>query len=206
MALIQTQRRSTLVSSGAFQCPVCAAEREYVQRRVQDWGVLFTLPIVPRTVLAEYVECAACLRTFPVDVLSSTSDTAEIEASYLRAIRRVMVRMMMADGVIDPGELIAIREVYRDLTGYDVDAETLLREADEAQGDPRVLLDSIEDLLHHLNEPGREYVLEAAYRVAMGDHVLQESERAFLVVLTEALDLPAEVVESVLDRVRRPAR
>lgn len=48
------------VASGLFICPHEGVERAYWKHRVRSWVAVFSVPILPRQVIGEYVECFCC--------------------------------------------------------------------------------------------------------------------------------------------------
>lgn len=72
---------------------------------------------------------------------------AMVEAKFHAAIRETMVRMCLADGVVDPSEVSVIPEVYARLTSKQLSDEEIHKEVTRAQGDRRSSRQHLGDLV-----------------------------------------------------------
>ena len=106
---------------GDFSCPICGGQQPYNHKRVRRFFTLYFIPVIPLDMLGEYVECGGCAGTFKPDVLSydAAAEDTVFEASFHQAIKRVMVLMMLADGVIEMSEIQSIQQIWKKLTGRD---------------------------------------------------------------------------------------
>jgi tellurite resistance protein len=186
---------TTTTASGEFACPSCDAKRGYDRRRVRRFFTLYFLPIIPLETLGEYVECTTCRGTFKPAVLERKDHPAEFEA----AVKRVMVKMMLADGKILDDEIEAVQRIYeklakRPLARSDVDAEVTAAKADR-----RPLHAYLESLVGTLNDAGKEIVLKAAFFVAASDGELHEDESRLLAELAAALEMSPSHFKGVID-------
>ena len=52
-----------------FYCPACRAETTYQHRVIRNFFTLYFIPIIPLSVLGEYIECRECKTAFHPDLL-----------------------------------------------------------------------------------------------------------------------------------------
>ena len=196
---------TTTPDRGSFFCPSCSAEREYGHKVVRRFFTLYFIPIIPLDRVGEYVECGACKGTFKPEVLEwdPLKQQREFEAEFEKAIRRVMVRMMLADGDVDPAEVEPIRDVFERLTGTPCPADTIRSEAKSAMGEQRSLTEVVGGVAPMLNEHGKEMVVRAAILVAGADGRFEAEETALLHAIGEQLELPESKVAAMLEPVRQ---
>src|SRR5687768_587685 len=96
---------------GQFFCPDCEGKEQYLHRKVRRFFTLYFIPVIPLDLLGEYIECQRCTSTYREDVLAfDPQQQADAEeAEFQKAMRRVLVLMMLADGVVDDSEVEAIQ-------------------------------------------------------------------------------------------------
>ena len=61
--------REIEAGSGQFYCPACGVERKYKHKRIGRYFTLYFIPVFQIEKLGEYVECQACHKVYPVEVL-----------------------------------------------------------------------------------------------------------------------------------------
>ena len=196
-----TRGITTTGARGEFTCPGCRDMRTFRRRNVRRWFTLYWIPIIPLDKVGEYIECDHCLSTWKTEVLDhdfGASDEA-FEAEFEKAIRRVMVMMMMADGVIAEGEMETIRQVFKKLTDKELPEQTLLDEAEQIRRDAPPIREAVRALVGQLNPGGRELVLKAAFFVAAADGIFQEEEKVMISELAAALQIPSGRFKEILD-------
>jgi tellurite resistance protein len=174
---------------GRFFCPQCGDEQHYARKRVRRFFTLDFIPVIPMDLLGEYVECRGCRDTFKPEVLDYDpgASAAEFEAEFQKAIMRVMVQMMMADGVIDDEEIASIREIYGNVSGKPVTAGAVRREIETVEKDRRDVAEYLAKIEPSLNDRGKELVLSAALMVAFADGTFQDEERELFSRIARAL-------------------
>jgi tellurite resistance protein len=165
---------------------------------VRRFFTLYFIPCIPLNLLGEYVECQSCEATYQPEVLEYDPGAAEaqIEAEVHGGIRRIMVDMMMADGVADPEEIKTIRAIYEDLSGKPISEVAVLSEVDKAGA--RTAVETAAALVGVLNDSGKELVVRAAFQVAASDGVFQAEEKALLESLAKALEMTSAHYKGVL--------
>jgi len=128
MIIFGTRGVRSTKATGTFNCPQCETERGYRHRKVTQFFTLYFIPLIPLGSKGEYVECNHCKGTFIPRVLNTnkTASKQQFMAMYEQAIRHVMVQIMLADGVIDPNEKVAVLAIinkfgHNDMTSAQLD-------------------------------------------------------------------------------------
>ena len=185
---------------GDFWCPSCQSQQRYDHKRVRRFFTLYFIPLIPLDKLGEYIECSACDGTFQLDVLQLTgaaSDTG-FEAEFHGAVRRVMVLMMLADGVIDEAEITTICEIYQRIAEQPLSPERVREEAAVAQREGLGVHQYLASLVGSLNDAGKEMVVKAAHFVAAADGGVTDDERQLLSEVGKALEMSTAHFRGVL--------
>ncbi len=178
---------------GDFDCPICNGHSPYNHKRVRRFFTLYFIPVIPLDLLGEYVECGGCAGTFKPEVLELTAgaggEQGDFEAEFHHAMKRVMVLMMLADGVIEMSEIQSIQEIYERLAGKQLTEADIRTEAAIAQEEGLNVHDYLGRLLGSLNDAGKEMVVKAAYMVAAADGDIPEEEMQLLRDVGKALEM-----------------
>ncbi len=187
---------------GQFQCPECGPRR-YAHKRVRRFFTLYFIPIVPLDLLGEYVECQACQGTYQPSVLSYDpgAEKQAFEAEFHRAIRRVMVAMMLADGVVDDDEIRAIRSVYEKMAGTTLSDADVQRDIQRVRNDRSDVEGVLAEFRGALNDAGKEMVIKAAYFVASADGDFSRDEQELLTRIANALEMSSAHAAGVIQEV-----
>ena len=193
---------------GVFHCPQCNTKVNYKWIHVRKWGHIYWIPLAPGEVLGEYVECQACMNTYKPGVLDYDPEASQraFEASYQSGIKRVMVRMMLADGSIDPAELQLLRGVFMKMTGRALEQAELDAEIQAAGNDRQDIAEALKPLAGVLNDRGKSAVFRAAYLVAAADGNMQRSEMELLVRVGNALGMSTPEIQAVFQEFAPQAR
>ena len=167
---------------GRFFCPECDGEQPYDRKRVRRFFTLYFIPLIPLNLLAEYIECPRCGGTYREDILSCDPRAAKekVDAEFHRAVRRVMIGMMLADGNIEDSEVESIRDIYGQLANSEVTEAQIRREIEHVEAAGSGVLDDLREVGAYLNEHGKELVMKAAFMVAAADGTVQEEESILL--------------------------
>lgn len=192
--------------AGTFHCPSCG-QRPYKHKRVRRFFTLSFIPLIPLDKLGEYVECGGCGGTYRPEVLSFNpgEQNAEFEAEFQRGIKRTMVLMALADGVVDPEEVETIRNVYGRIADREISAANVEAEITEARLDSRGVEDYLKGLVGTLNNSGKELVVKAAFMVAAADGEFQDEERELMTRIGKALEMSNGRVNAVIEELTEDA-
>ena len=204
-----TRGVTTTAGTGAFICPKCGPGSAYGLQRVRRKLVLFAIPVMALDTAGEYVECAGCQSTWEPSVLDhrpevQATETA-LEANVETAIKRVMMLMTLADGVVADAEIATIISVYQRLTGDQLDEGRLRARVEGAAQVTETVTDCLTEVAPHLNEPGKEMVIKAMYLVATADGEFHSKERKLLAEAGRALEMSEDHVSGVIEEIGRAA-
>ncbi|MBK9754050.1 MAG: TerB family tellurite resistance protein [Nannocystis sp.] len=205
MILFGAKAVTSTHATGQFYCPGCDRDGvQYEHRRSRRFVTFYYLPLIPLNVLGEYIECQVCKNTYKVEVLAA--DSAEhraVEAEFQLVIKRVMILMLLADGVVADAEIEVIRRIYQRLSSVDLPAELLREEVLAAQRDGDDVLAYLERLAPMLNARGKELVIKSAFLVATADEQFQDKERQLLADIGMTLGLTTAQVHTILGPMNR---
>lgn len=203
------QSRAGVVDTGRFYCPVCRRKRRYKLRKTRRYITLYFVPAIPLGEGSEYIECDRCSGTFPPEVLSEQvqSDAKKRKAEYQRAIWMVLIHMVAADGQIGPDELATMRNVYQTVTDKAIQEDELRKELRRAKWGPSFqFFRSLTKVSRHLNDKGKEAVMEASFLVAIADGELGKPELKLLKEIGRHLGLKKNHVRDVIASLQRELR
>lgn len=189
-------------AEGRFYCPRCSSEQGYRHKRVRRFFTLYFIPIIPLDLLGEYAECGTCKSTWDLKVLAynPAAEKKEFEAEFERAVKRVMVMMMLADGAVEDAEVQRIRQVYGNLAKVELTDADVHAEADRARAEKQSLDQFLQGVASKLNDSGKELVIKAAMLVAAADGDLAESELKLLSEIARALGMSQAHFKGVLEQ------
>ena len=153
-------------TNGDTHCPACQGVAPYKHKRNRQFFTLYFIPLIPLNLNGEYVECQNCKNAYNLEVLDfdPEAEGREFEAEFHRAIKQVMIDMLIADGVVNDEEVTTVQEVYSDLAGTNLPTDQLLAEISQAQSSPTDILQSLSAMAGGLNDPGKEMVIRIPAR------------------------------------------
>ncbi len=185
---------------GTFYCPACLDEQPYKKCGVIRFLALAGIPILPVGRFGDYIECESCRTSYDDRVLDfePIEGKARYEYQYEHAIKRVLVLMMLADGVVDPTEVATICDVFRRVTERALSEAEVQAEVDAANADGYDVETYTRGLLGRLNQKGKDTIIRAAFMVAAADGEFQDGERALLGRLGQALQIAPKYLEEVM--------
>jgi tellurite resistance protein len=200
MIIFGTRGVTYSAGEGDFHCPTCQVQKPYKHKRVRRFFTLYFIPLIPLDLNGEYIECEQCKGTYRLDVLDfdPKAGAAEFEAEFHRAIKRVMVEMMLADGVVEEEEVAVIRNIYGQLAGHEIGEDDVRKEIVEAETRTRDVTSSLKEMAGNLNDNGKEMVVKAAMMVAASDGEFQDEEKALIAAIGKALEMSPAHLNGVL--------
>ncbi|WP_346838931.1 TerB family tellurite resistance protein [Microbulbifer sp. SAOS-129_SWC] len=206
MIIFGTRGITTTPQRGDFHCPSCAGKQHYALKRVRRFFTLYFIPLIPLDKLGEYVECLSCKDTYKPGVLDydPAHNALALEAEYHRAVKSVMIHMLLADGVVDDAEVKTAANIYRSVAGREIDESTLRDEIDAAQSSAEDLGATLRALQGGLNNEGKELALKAAFYVAMADGETQPQEQTLLAEVGANLGMSEAHIHGVISSLQSP--
>jgi tellurite resistance protein len=201
-----TRGMTSIGGQGRFHCPSCG-ESAYRHKKVRRWFTLFWIPMIPLDLAGEYIECGKCMGTYELEVLSydPKAEAAKFEAAFRVAIRRTMVKMCLADGVVDPEEVAAIRDIYAKLTDVELSEDDVREEIAEAMTDTRTVQQYLQAGIGMFNLQAKELIVKSAYLVASADGEFHPEEQKLLNNIGAALQMTKVQFQSVMDKLQGAA-
>ena len=203
MIIFGTRGVTTTPQRGNFHCPSCSTTQSYALKRVRRFFTLYFIPVIPLDKLGEYVECLSCKDTYKSSVLDydPAGRALDFEAEYHRAIKKVMIHMLLADGVVDDAEVKTAADIYQKVAGRQMEESALRREIDQLQRSGEDLAASLAPLQGCLDDEGKELALKAALFVAMADGEFQPEEKALLADIGSNLGMTNAHIQGVISSV-----
>ncbi|WP_298903852.1 TerB family tellurite resistance protein [uncultured Psychroserpens sp.] len=200
MIIFGTRGVRSTKATGNFDCPQCEADRGYRHRKVTQFFTLYFIPLIPLGNKGEYVECNHCKGTFITRVLDSSKSTDKeaFMAMYEQAIRHVMVKIMLADGVIDNNEKVAVLAIINKYGHNDMSSFQLDDYIKEVQADRSDISTYLKHVGPALNEHGKELLIKCALDVAYSDGHFDESERKMILDMGTIMEMSSAHIKGIM--------
>ena len=200
MIIFGTRGITTTPETGEFFCPTCERRTSYGRKRVRRFFTLYFIPVIPLDMLGEYIECVSCKDTYNDNVLNYVPDEQQqrIEAEYLIAIKKVMIHMLLADGVIADEEVESVRNIYQQVVGIELTTGQVHEEIETVKKSNEQLSHYVVNLQAVLNDQGKETVLKAALFVAYSDGEFHAQEQALIAEIGVQLGMSKTHIEAVV--------
>lgn len=200
MIIFGTRGVTRTLQGGGFFCPMCGTSKHYRLRQVRKFFTLYFIPVIPLNTLGEYVECDGCKNTYNTRVLAyqPKQGATDFEAEYFSAIKKVMIHMLLADGIIEDSEVDAVRGIYENLTGQAIDEDALRFEIHSIEGANEDLSRVLLTLQGSLNDAGKALVIKAALAVALADGEFPDEERALILQIGKDLGMSSAQLRAIL--------
>ena len=203
MIIFGTRGITTTPGSGNFNCPSCNTVQNYHLKRVRRFFTLYFIPVIPLDKLGEYVECSVCKDTYEPNILEydPAADTASVEAQYHLAMKKVMIHMLLADGVIEDSEVDTMLDIYQRITGNQTNKAELLEEINSIEKNNEDFSSELKSLQGCLNDEGKEIVIKAALYIALADGEFHEEEKQMLGKIGKSLGMTEAHIHGVVSSV-----
>ncbi len=200
MIIFGTRGVKSTKATGNFNCPQCETSRSYRHRKVTQFFTLYFIPLIPLGSKGEYVECNHCKGTFITRVLnsSSTPDKQAFMAMYEQAIRHVMVKIMLADGVIDPNEKVMVLSIINKYGHNDMTSEQLNNYIKDVEKEGSDISTYLKKVGPALNEHGKELLVKCALDVAYSDGHFDASERALILQMGDIMEMSSAHIKGIM--------
>ena len=203
MIIFGTRGVTSTAEKGQFNCPQCSGATDYNLKRVRRFFTLYFIPVIPLDKMGEYVECGRCQGTYDPEILTydPSVEGEKMEAFFFVACKQVMISMLLADGVIDDGEVKMLQSQFQEITGTHVPEEELREEiqyiSDQGSSAPEML----GSMTGQLNDQGKETVIRAAYAIAAADGNVDQSEQAYLMEVGRSMGMTEAHLTGVISTI-----
>jgi tellurite resistance protein len=206
MIIFGTRGVKSTLSQGNFNCPQCETTRAYKKKKVTRFFTLYFIPLIPLGKVGEYVECQHCKGTFIPNVLNyeekKNNAAQDFLAEYEKAMKHSLVLMMLADGVIDDREREMVIKIYNKISHHDMTSADLDQYIAEVEASPdRDVSKYLKGVGPMLNGQGKEMVIKAAISVAASDGHFDDSEKALLAEMAQALDMTSAHLKGIINEI-----
>lgn len=200
MIIFGTRGVRSTKATGNFNCPQCESDRGYRHRKVTQFFTLYFIPLIPLGSKGEYVECNHCKGTFITRVLDSnkTPSKQQFMAMYEQAIRHVMVKIMLADGVIDPNEKVMVLSIINKYGHNDMTSQQLNDYIEKVQADASDISTYLKHVGPSLNDHGKELLIKCALDVAYSDGVFDESEKKMILEMGQIMEMTSAHIKGIM--------
>ncbi len=200
MIIFGTRGVRSTKATGTFNCPQCEADRGYRHRKVTQFFTLYFIPLIPLGNKGEYVECDHCKGTFITKVINNTAsgDKEAFMAMYEQAIRHVMVKIMLADGVIDNNEKVMVLNIINKYGHNDMSSFQLDDYIKEVQADSSDISTYLKNVGPSLNEHGKELLIKCALDVAYSDGHFDDSERKMILEMGVIMEMSSAHIKGIM--------
>ena len=129
----------------------------------------------------------------------------QIAEEYAEALQLAMIKVMIADGDVDEGEVRTIVDVYKEVTGREVSVDVVRAKATLAHSQGKDLQAALVELAPHLNDEGKKSVLRAAVKVAVADGTFEAPEKALISQVAQALGLSEDKMREAVAELTQAA-
>jgi tellurite resistance protein len=197
MIIFGTRGVTSTIKEGKFHCPQCSNDQSYRHRKVRKFFTLYFIPLIPLGDESEYVECGRCKGTFIPKVLQRGAENERFMALYEEAMRQSMVKMMLADGVIDENEKKVALDIINRFGKNDLDENQFDNLISKSQEDTKSVTHYLKQVAGSLNEHGKETIIRCALHVAFSDGDFDESEKQMIVEMGNALEMSSSHLKGI---------
>lgn len=206
MIIIGTTGLTFTKDRGQFNCPRCGGEVGFRRKKVRCFFTLYFVPIIPLHSLGDYVECQRCQGTFHPDILywDPEAQSGQAEAIFVLAVKRVMIAMLLADGVIDDQEVTELQATFEDLTGVEITEQELREEIAAIQEQGSGIFELVAEFAPALNDKGKEILMTAAFQIAVADGHVDPAEKELLERIADLLQISKWYLKGLLSETESP--
>jgi len=131
----------------------------------------------------------------PVEA-SSGASKAEILSEKQKAVKKLLIMMILADGRVEDAEIHMFHKVYREICNGVV--ADIYREIDAVKTENKLPHQYLREVSAFLNDEGKKDIIKASMMIAASDGDIDPSEVRMVENFGKALELkPAEVKEII---------
>lgn len=121
------------------------------------------------------------------------------------AVKRIMILMMLADGVIEPEEVRAIQITFKRLAKIELSAEEVEQEVQLAKKDGRGITEFLSVLALVLSKEGKAMIIKAAYLIAASDGALHDDEKVLILNIARCLQMDKSEMQRAINSLEQPS-
>ena len=135
--------------------------------------------------------------------MAAASSTEQVEmdegvilSEKQKAIKKLLILMILADGKVMDEEIRAFHKVYKETA--DSVVSDLYAEIDKVKMEQKSPHQYLKEVSPYLNEEGKNEILRACYLIAASDGNIDPEEIDLIYKFGRALDLPNEKIKPIL--------
>lgn len=175
---------------GIFYCPECEETQCYKKKELWKYYHLYFIPLIPGEIMVTYVKCKKCKSRFEMAVLETqaTGVIRCLQTLWQKAMLRVMIRVMMADGRVVEGEITMIRKIYSAVPEKSITKSFIMAEVEKMQAETESdVTTDLEPIKELLGEAAKAKILQAMMLVSAADGEVDPEEKKLVEQVAELL-------------------
>lgn len=134
---------------------------------------------------------------------SQTRVAADIEPEKNKVIKKLLIMMILADGVVDSAEIQTFHRVYKESTGQVV--VDLVKDMDEVRNENKSAYQYLKGVVNFINQEGKEAILKASMQIAAADGDIDPAEIRMVENFGKALEMTTSEVRTIIESIKQVA-
>lgn len=127
----------------------------------------------------------------------------DIEPEKNKVIKKLLIMMILADGVVDNAEIQTFHKVYKESTGQVV--VDLVKDMDEVRNENKSAYQYLKGVVNFINQEGKEAILKASMQIAAADGEIDPSEIRMVENFGKALEMTPAEVRAIIESIKQVA-
>ena len=136
----------------------------------------------------------------PAAQVETQESSVDILSEKQKAIKKLLIMMILADGKIEDREIQVFHKVYKETAGTYV--ANIYHEIDVVQGKNESPYEYLKQVANFLNDEGKRDILKACMMIAAADGDIDPSEVAMVENFGKALDMTPTEVRSIVNSIK----
>lgn len=132
--------------------------------------------------------------------VSAESQEKLILSEKQKAMRKLLIMMILADGKVEDAEIHMFHKVYKDLANDHV--VDIYKEIDEVRTENKLPHQYLKEVSSTLNDQGKADIIKASMMIAASDGDIDPSEVRMVERFGKALDMRPAEVKSIIESVK----
>lgn len=183
------------------ECQTC---RNTYLDRVLEIRPTFTvedhIPVGSNSIQIEQTNPAITMAAVAASEQSNKPSKAEILSEKQKAIKKVLIMMILADGKVEDAEIHMFHKVYREVcNGLVAD---IYREIEQVQTENKLPHQYLKEVASFLNDEGKKDIIRASMMIAASDGDIDPSELRMVENFGKALELRPNEVREIIDAIK----
>lgn len=187
-------------SRGEFFCPACGAKRDYQEKSIRNFFTLYFIPLIPLNQVGHVIMCGTCQGTFTNEVLTMDEESMRNahQRQFAEHCRRLMILMMLADGVASEEEIAVVNHQTDRLGGEPYSADEMWNAISLARQAEISVAEYAREIGPTLSTVEMENVIRCLFLVAAASGELGQAQQSMLQHLPQSLGVSDEEFRRVV--------